>query len=118
MVAFNNNQIIINPAIHHCSKGYLILVLILVIIILSNTQVNIHMFKIVYQETIKVVLSIFQKVFLFASSKKFFFFFISFSKLFSFSRYLSFCCDFLVMQKNSLIRKIRLILKFMTSKPG
>ena len=74
MVAFNNNQIIINPALHHCSKGYLILVLILVIIILSNTQVNIHMFKIVYQETIKVVLSIFQKVFLFASSKKFFFY--------------------------------------------
>ena len=30
------------------------------------------MFKIVYQETIKVVLSIFQKVFLFASSKNFF----------------------------------------------
>ena len=72
MVAFNNNQIIINPALHHCLKRYLILVLILVIIMLSNTQVNIHMFKIVYQETIKVVLSIFQKKNLFASSKKLF----------------------------------------------
>ena len=33
-------------------------------------------------------------------------FFISLEKLFSFSRYLSFCVDFLVMQKNELIRKI------------
>ena len=38
--------------------------------------------------------------------------------LFSFSRYLSFCVDFLVMYKNGLIRKIRLISKFMTSQPG
>ena len=30
-------------------------------------------------------------------------------KLFSFSRYLSFCFDFLVMQQNGLIRKKRLI---------
>ena len=118
MVAFNNNQIIINPALHHCSKGYLILVLILVIIILSNTQVNIHMFKIVYQETIKVVLSIFQKVFLFASSKKFFFIYFIFKALFflKISKFLPRL--FGHVEKNSLIRKIRLILKFMTSKPG
>ena len=38
--------------------------------------------------------------------------------LFSFSRYLNFCLDFLVMQKNGLIRKIRLTQKFMTSEPG
>ena len=44
-------------------------------------------------------------------------FFVSPLKLFSFSRYLTFCCDFLVMQKNSLIRKMRLISKFMTSQP-
>ena len=44
--------------------------------------------------------------------------FISSQKLFSFPRYLNFCLDFLVMQKNDLIRKIRLILKFMTSQPG
>ena len=31
---------------------------------------------------------------------------------------LSFCLDFLIMYKNGLIRKIRLILKFMTSQPG
>ena len=43
--------------------------------------------------------------------------FISPSKLFSFSRYLSFCLDFLFMYKSSLIRKIRLISKFMTSQP-
>ena len=41
--------------------------------------------------------------------------FISPQKFFSFSRYLSFCLDFLVF---GLIRKIRLIPKFMTSKPG
>ena len=39
-------------------------------------------------------------------------------KLFLFSRYLIYCLDFLVMLKNSLIRKIRLISKFMTSQPG
>ena len=38
--------------------------------------------------------------------------FISPSKLFTFSRYLSFCFDFLVIYKNSLIRKVRLISKF------
>ena len=39
-------------------------------------------------------------------------------KLFSSSRYLNFCFDFLVMWKNGLIKKIRLISKFMTSQPG
>ena len=43
--------------------------------------------------------------------------FISPLKLFSFSRYLGCCLDFLVMQKSSLIRKIGLISKFMTSQP-
>ena len=43
---------------------------------------------------------------------------ISLQKLFLFSRYLSFCLDFLVMQKNDLIKKITLISKFMTSQPG
>ena len=33
-------------------------------------------------------------------------------------RHLSFCLDFLVMNKNSSIRKIRFILKFMMSQPG
>ena len=32
-------------------------------------------------------------------------------------KYLNFCLEFLVMQKKSLIRNIRLILKFMTSQP-
>ena len=36
----------------------------------------------------------------------------------SFSRYLSFCLDFLVMKKKGSIRKIRLISKLMTSQPG
>ena len=45
-------------------------------------------------------------------------FFISSQKLFPFSRYLSFCIDFLAMYQNSLIRKVRLTLKFMTSQPG
>ena len=36
----------------------------------------------------------------------------------SFSRYLSFCLDFLVMYENGLIRKIRLISEFMMSRPG
>ena len=40
------------------------------------------------------------------------------SNLFSFSRYLNFCLDFLIMQQNNLIRKIRLISNFMTSQPG
>ena len=44
--------------------------------------------------------------------------FISPQKLFSFSRYLSFCLDFLVMYRNGLIKKIRLISNFMTSQPG
>ena len=44
--------------------------------------------------------------------------FISPEKFFSFSRYLSFCLDFLAMQKNGLIRKIKLILTFRTSQPG
>ena len=44
--------------------------------------------------------------------------FISSLKLFWFSRYSNFCLDFLGIYKNSLIRKIRLISKFMTSQPG
>ena len=44
--------------------------------------------------------------------------FISPQKLFSSSRYLSFCLDFLVLWQNGLIRKIRLISKFITSQPG
>ena len=39
-------------------------------------------------------------------------------RLFSFSRYLSFWLNFLVMYKSGLIRKIRLISKFMTPQPG
>ena len=35
-----------------------------------------------------------------------------------FSRYSNFCLDFLVMQKNGLIRKIRFISKSMTPQPG
>ena len=37
-------------------------------------------------------------------------------KLFSFWSYLAFCSDFFIMQENFLIRKLRLISKFMTSK--
>ena len=44
--------------------------------------------------------------------------FISPLKLFLFSRYLNFCLEFSVMSENSLIRKIRLILKLMTSQLG
>ena len=44
--------------------------------------------------------------------------FISPQKLFFFSRYLNFCLDLLIMKKNDLIRKLRLILKFMTSQAG
>ena len=43
--------------------------------------------------------------------------FIPHKKFFSFSRYLSFCFDFLVKQKNGLIRGITRE-KFMTSQPG
>ena len=45
-------------------------------------------------------------------------FFISHQKLSFFSRYLSFCFDFLVMHQNDLIKKIRLISNFMTLQPG
>ena len=38
--------------------------------------------------------------------------------LFSFSRYLIFCLDFLSCRKKGLIRNISWILKFMTSQPG
>ena len=44
--------------------------------------------------------------------------FISPQKLFSFSKCWSFCLDFLVLHQNCLIRKIRLISKFMTSQHG
>ena len=43
--------------------------------------------------------------------------FISTQKLFSFSRYLCFCLDILVMYRNGLIKNIRLISNFMTSQP-
>ena len=39
-------------------------------------------------------------------------------KLFSFSKYLSVCLDFLVMQKNGLIRKTWLISNSITSQLG
>ena len=45
-------------------------------------------------------------------------FFISSQKFFPFSRYVSFCLEFLVMYQNGLIKKMRLILKFMTPQPG
>ena len=38
--------------------------------------------------------------------------------VFLFLKYLHFCPDFLVMQKNSLIRKLRSISKFLTSQTG
>ena len=44
--------------------------------------------------------------------------FISTQKFFSFSRYLSFCLDFLVMYQNGLIKNIRLISNFTTLKLG
>ena len=44
--------------------------------------------------------------------------FISCKKLFLFSRCLYFCLGFLVMYNNGLIRKLRLISKFMTSQTG
>ena len=44
--------------------------------------------------------------------------FILCQKLFSFLRYLHFCLDFYVMQKNSLIKKLTVISKFMTSQTG
>ena len=37
---------------------------------------------------------------------------------FRFQDILSFCLDFFVMYKNGLIRKVRLVLKFITSKSG
>ena len=39
-------------------------------------------------------------------------------KIAFFPRYLNFCLDFLVMKKNGLIKKIRLVSKFMTSQHG
>ena len=45
-------------------------------------------------------------------------FFISPQNLFSLSTYLSFYFDVFVMYQNSLIEKVRLISKFMTSQPG
>ena len=44
--------------------------------------------------------------------------FIPRKKLFLFSRYSSFCFEFLVIYKKDLIRKISLISIFMTSQPG
>ena len=44
--------------------------------------------------------------------------FISPQRLFSFSRYLSFCLNFLLMYRNDLMKKIRLISNFMTSQAG
>ena len=44
--------------------------------------------------------------------------FISPQKLFSFSRCLSFCLDFLFMYRNDMIEKIRLISNLMTSQAG
>ena len=43
--------------------------------------------------------------------------FISPLRLFLFSRYLRFFLDFLIMYKDGLIRKVRLISKLMTSQP-
>ena len=45
-------------------------------------------------------------------------FFISTEKFFSFSRYSNLCLDFLITWKSGLIRRIRLISKFVTSQPG
>ena len=44
--------------------------------------------------------------------------FTSCLKLFSFFRYLHFCRNFLVMQEKGLMRKLRLVSKFMTSQTG
>ena len=44
--------------------------------------------------------------------------FISPEKLFPLSKCLRFCLDFLVMYRNGLIKKIRLITNFMTPQPG
>ena len=43
---------------------------------------------------------------------------INIQRLFSFLRYLPLCPDFLVLNKNGLIRKLRLISKFLTSQVG
>ena len=45
-------------------------------------------------------------------------FFISTEKFFSFSRYSNLCLDFSITWKSGLIRRIRLISKFVTSQPG
>ena len=44
--------------------------------------------------------------------------FIISQKLFSFSRYLIFCLDFLFVCQNGFNKKIKLISNFMTSQPG
>ena len=44
--------------------------------------------------------------------------FVSCQKLFSFLIYLHFCPDIWVMQENGLIKKLRVISKFMTSQTG
>ena len=44
-------------------------------------------------------------------------FYFTLISLFVLKRYLNFCFDFLFMEKNGLIRKIRLISNFMTSQP-
>ena len=44
--------------------------------------------------------------------------FIPPQKLFSSSRYLSFCLDFLVIYPNDLIKKIKFISNFMSPQPG
>ena len=73
---------------------------------------------------IKVGLSPTKKIVLFASFESLLkmiynaFYFIFLFQLFLFSRYLSFCHDFLSCWKNGLIREIRLMSKIMTSQPG
>ena len=44
--------------------------------------------------------------------------FIATQKLFSSSRYLNFCLNFLVIKENGLVRKIRPVLNFVTSQSG
>ena len=72
-------------------------------------------------KVIKVGLSSSKKVVLFASMKTFEkwwkMLFILLQKVFSFSRLLNFCIDFLSYRKSGLIRKIRFIWKFMTPQP-
>ena len=45
-------------------------------------------------------------------------FFILLLKVLFFLKIFNFCLDFLVIQKNSMIKKTRLISTFMTSQPG